>query len=85
MGAPPPTARDRRSPWPYPPASPSANHTHWPRRRRTCAAKFGRKDKGGPEVVNAMLGALDSYGPAKALEAGVKEVGKIIKAQDRHC
>lgn len=50
----------------------------------SASCEFICKDKGGPEVVSAMIAALDQNGPYAALAAGMKEAGKVIKNQDRY-
>lgn len=49
----------------------------------SASCEFICNEKGGPEVVTAMLEALDTKGAAAAIEAGVETAGRIIRQRDR--
>jgi len=49
----------------------------------TSSCEFICAERGGPEVVTAVLAALDSGGPAAAVKAGIQETGRVVKRLDR--
>merc|ERR550537_1331596 len=47
------------------------------------SCEFICAERGGPEVVTATLGALDTGGVAAAVKAGILETGRVVKKLDR--
>jgi len=49
----------------------------------TSSCEFICQERGGPEVITAVLGALDQGGPEAAVKAGILETGRVVKRIDR--
>jgi hypothetical protein len=49
----------------------------------TSSCEFICAERGGPEVVTAVLGALDTGGIEAAVKAGILETGRVVKKLDR--
>lgn len=49
----------------------------------TSSCEFICQERGGPEVVTAVLAALDQGGPVAAVKAGIAETGRVVKKIDR--
>jgi len=49
----------------------------------TSSCEFICQERGGPEVVTAVLAALDQGGPVAAVKAGIRETGMVVKRIDR--
>jgi hypothetical protein len=49
----------------------------------TSSCDFICAERGGPEVVTAIIAALDEGGPAAAVRAGIIETGRVVKRMGR--